>query len=397
MKFLFFSNTPVSYLKSEHKVYVEYANLIDFIFELSKEFHELHLCLPCKNVAVGQSDIFSMNVPANVKILPLTYYRNEYDLISKLPRILLQTFKVFKSAKFKEYRGIGMVAPGFISLFATIFGTVYTTAPMYYLIRGNKVRTVRHMLPSKSLKASAAVLLAKILTRTMTEFQKRLNITTFAIGDRRSLELGKNKDVFTIAPMIDECQIEKRAPKSNLDNILFVGRLSAEKGIADIIEGFRAHLRDQNENARLHIVGEGDQEKKLKDLVSDYNLTQNVIFYGFVPRGPLLWDIFRKCDVFILSSYTEGLPRALFEAMSMGLVIVTTKVGGIGTFVQDRVNGLIIEPSKPESIRDALEVLSKEKQLTPILVKNGYVTAREVTFSEQAKKMSRIIKGLAPS
>jgi glycosyltransferase involved in cell wall biosynthesis len=85
----------------------------------------------------------------------------------------------------------------------------------------------------------------------------------------------------------------------------------------------------------------------------------------------------KKCNVFLLPSFFEGLPIALLESMSFGLVPIVTNVGSIINVVNDGINGMIVNSHSSEDIAFAVEKLSKEKEY----LKELSINARQYIFS----------------
>lgn len=102
--------------------------------------------------------------------------------------------------------------------------------------------------------------------------------------------------------------------------ILSIGRLSAEKDFATLIRAF-ALLRRSHE-ARLLILGEGGQRGALEALVAELGLTGDEVRMPGFMRNPHRY--LARCDLFVLSSRTEGLPGALVEAIACGAPVVST-------------------------------------------------------------------------
>jgi glycosyltransferase involved in cell wall biosynthesis len=140
-----------------------------------------------------------------------------------------------------------------------------------------------------------------------------------------------------------------RAP-SALRTITFVGRLDRCKGISFLLNAFK-ELRDEKRALRLCIVGDGPERSALKALCNELGVTDSVEFKGETPE---VLTEYRKADIFVLPSLSEGLSNVVLEAMSCGLPVVATKVGGAVDVVKDGITGLLVEPGNVDQLKDAL-------------------------------------------
>jgi len=136
--------------------------------------------------------------------------------------------------------------------------------------------------------------------------------------------------------------------------ILAVCNLVRHKGVDVLIKAvgmFQNRLL--HSNARLLIVGEGPEERDLRGLASSLGLDENVTFLGYRSRSELL-DLYNLADLFVLASYSEGLPFVLLEAMACGDVCVATPVGDIGKVIRDGDNGFLIKVGDPTDLAEKL-------------------------------------------
>lgn len=155
-------------------------------------------------------------------------------------------------------------------------------------------------------------------------------------------------------------QIPQRISSKKI-RFLFLGRIGQRKGAFDLIASFHAIPVEQKQNIELIMAGDGDVEKA-RNLVSTLNLTQYITIMDWIneqQRDELL----KKVDVFILPSYNEGLPMALLEAMSWGLPVITTPVGGIPDLIIPRQNGLLITPGNLLELTNAIKLLIEDESL----------------------------------
>jgi sugar transferase (PEP-CTERM/EpsH1 system associated) len=133
-----------------------------------------------------------------------------------------------------------------------------------------------------------------------------------------------------------------------------VARLSKEKDQATLLRAF-ARLSPRRPEARLLVVGDGTLRGDLERLAGELGIQDRTLFAG---EREDIADILASLDVFCLPSLTEGTSLTLLEAMSTGLPVVATAVGGNLEIVRNGVSGLLVPPREPERLADALmEVL----------------------------------------
>lgn len=153
-------------------------------------------------------------------------------------------------------------------------------------------------------------------------------------------------------PMVDR---EGRDPGSI--SILFLGRLSKEKGVFDLLAAF-AEIQNVPVKWSLILAGNGDLEK-VQQLTNDLGLSATVELPGWV--GPAKKaELLNRADVLVLPSYFEGLPMAILEAMASGLPVVSSRVGGIPEVLQDSVNGLLFSPGDVKALSHCFEILGTD-------------------------------------
>jgi glycosyltransferase involved in cell wall biosynthesis len=164
--------------------------------------------------------------------------------------------------------------------------------------------------------------------------------------------------------------------------ILCVGRLSSEKGQADLLAALRLLRRDRPQLAiKLILVGDGIERPTLERAAAAPDLASAVIFAG---HSSNVWPYFSLADVLALPSHSEGSPNALLEAMAAGVPIVACKVGGVPETVEDGSSALLVPPSNPAAMASALARVLEDRALAARLVTNA--SERLVTrFSPEAR------------
>jgi len=153
---------------------------------------------------------------------------------------------------------------------------------------------------------------------------------------------------------------DKRKAKQELDfnpddiAILSVGRLYARKGLFTLIESMPAVVR-KFPRAKFIISGKGqsDEMKKLVAHAQKLGVIDNIVFTGYYPDRKLP-RLYQAADVFAFSTFYENLPFAVLEALSTGLPVVTTSVGGIPEMIDDGRNGFLVQPFNTHELSDRI-------------------------------------------
>jgi glycosyltransferase involved in cell wall biosynthesis len=135
--------------------------------------------------------------------------------------------------------------------------------------------------------------------------------------------------------------------------IVSAGRLAEAKNFPLLIEAM-ALVRRRVPAARLFILGQGDQEPRLREQIAALGLTDVVRLCGF-QRNP--WKYIARADVFALTSRYEGFGNVLIEAMACGVPVVVTRSPGPLEIVRDNVDGVIVPEHTPAAVAQALESL----------------------------------------
>lgn len=132
-----------------------------------------------------------------------------------------------------------------------------------------------------------------------------------------------------------------------------IGRLSEQKGMEYYIQAAPAVI-NKHPNVRFLIIGSGEDEQKLNDLVKSLAVKDYVFFMGYRTD---VQNLMSQVDLIVLSSLWEGLPLTPIEAFSVGKTIVATAVDGTIEIVKDKKNGLLVEAKRPDQIANQINWL----------------------------------------
>lgn len=142
--------------------------------------------------------------------------------------------------------------------------------------------------------------------------------------------------------------------------LLYIGAINSRKGIVDLLDALELYESKIKLKAILcgPILEEIDFEKRIALISKKENVS--IDYRGSVSNVD---EFMQASDIFILPSYSEGLPNVLLEAASTGLPLITTDIGGSRDIVDDGINGFIVSLNSPEKIQEKIAQLSENEVL----------------------------------
>lgn len=156
-------------------------------------------------------------------------------------------------------------------------------------------------------------------------------------------------------------------------HLLFLGVITHEKGIFDLIDVIASHRDALDGKFRLTIGGAGESER-LKKQIGDNRLDSMVKYEGFI-SGKQKEMLLESCDILILPSYIEGLPISILEAMAHSKAVIATTVGGIPNIIKSGYNGILTSPGDKDELFSAI---------------NHYLTHRDDVTSHGARNAESV-------
>ncbi len=164
----------------------------------------------------------------------------------------------------------------------------------------------------------------------------------------------------------------------HIDSISYVGRINKNKNLTIVLRAL-ALLKKENIIFNLHVVGgykDNYYEEEVNALVSENDLSQQVIFYGWQTQEQIL-EVHEKCRIFILPSQQETMPVVIGEAMALGKVVVASNVGAVSEMVTDKSSGFLFERNNIDQLCHLLRLLHNNNALIETVSGNAMREARE--------------------
>lgn len=174
--------------------------------------------------------------------------------------------------------------------------------------------------------------------------------------------------------------------------IISMGRLVPWKGFEALIRVHRA-LKKKFPDLSLLIVGTGPDQKKLENLAQELGVGDSVIFSGNVERAVAL-RYMRAADVFVLNTHYEGFSHVLLEASSVGVPIVTTKIGGNPELIEDNVNGYLIKPNDEATLAHRIEKLLSSPETRLRIAGNAKKRVEKFSIARMVDETASILRAV---
>lgn len=162
----------------------------------------------------------------------------------------------------------------------------------------------------------------------------------------------------------------------------FVGRVETLKGAGLLIRAFADALHTDR-NIRLTLYGKDMLGPDARSLITENS--GKITLHG--PFDDPADDVYPHIDVLILPSFWEGFPYVIIEAMSFGIPVIATDVGGISELLEDGRNGKLIQPRDPGQLRDAILYLSSHRAELPVMGAHARDDIKQ-NFTENSFRLS---------
>ena len=171
--------------------------------------------------------------------------------------------------------------------------------------------------------------------------------------------LTSNPNIITIPnPILIPVSAEPNTACRCNNRLLFVGKICANKGIYDLLKAVH-FLCVKFPDLELLVAGEGEPDK-LDNAIEALGLHNNVKKIGWV-QGSEKERVFRESTIFVMPSYMETFGMANVEAMSHGLPVVSTNVGGIPDVIENLKEGILVDPGDIDGLCRAISELLANK------------------------------------
>lgn len=168
---------------------------------------------------------------------------------------------------------------------------------------------------------------------------------------------------------INPKDFELRRHHGSGTRLLFVGRFDHVKGLFLLIDAL-GRLARERPGVHLDLVGDGPQRSELEMAVSEQQLENHITFHGYLSQSKIR-EILSDVDVCVMSSFAEGIPVVLMEAMAAGVAVVAPRIAGIPELIDDGHNGLLFHPGNADALVSALRRVLDDPELRNTFAERG--------------------------
>ena len=220
------------------------------------------------------------------------------------------------------------------------------------------------------------------------------------LGDIRNINCVSQSDIYGIQKAFPNAKVnlisngvdrELFVSENQLDyedTILGIGTLRWQKDFKSLIKAFDK-LTDIHDSWKLKIIGEGDERESLMQLISDLGKEDKIFLMGSLSRHELSKEL-KKAKIFVLSSVTEGLPKALLEAMSAKCACISTDVGDCKRVIGD--NGIVVNKEDTDALSYAMSELMGNNDLIDYFALKASDESKKYTWQAYIEKHEALYK-----
>lgn len=185
-------------------------------------------------------------------------------------------------------------------------------------------------------------------------------------------------------------KIEGHYIRDDVPILVCLGRLDKNKNFSLVIHAV-AKLQDENINCNVLIFGDGEEKENLIRLVNELHITDAVSFLGY-KQNPLPY--IQCADILCLSSFAEGFPTVVLEAMALGKPFVTTPVAGASEELADNGNCGLVADWNVDDYAKKIKTLLTDKELYNRMSKNCVEKVKEFSIENTIRQFDTLIASL---
>ena len=210
-------------------------------------------------------------------------------------------------------------------------------------------------------------------------------VSRFKLPPEKVVEIPNAVDPQRFETPVDTRVVRARWGVGEGDRLITaVGRLTSQKGFDDLVRAY-AIVRRSVPGSRLLLIGDGYMRGELESLAEREGVKESTTFAGFVEDGEVAAAL-RSSDVVVVPSRFEPFGIIALEAMSSGVPVVVSRVGGLAEIVEDGVDGLEVEPNAPAAVAGAISRVLSDRALASRMAEGGRKKANSFSWGSASQR-----------
>ncbi len=364
MKLFFY--TEARFIKNSNNEYFnDDGSLNNFLWKrYLKSFSSITIVARVKYIADFTSSHQKLASTSNVSFIDLPYFIGPYQYLKNrksIKKILNSIVKKDNVHLMRVPGAIGNLVSKILKKKAIPYGVEVVGDPIDVFSKGAINHPLRVLLKYLSYYNLKELVYASSAALYVTEYKLQSRYPV------------KNNVYTTSASnvILDDNSLRQQPKiltKKSSYELLSIGSLSQMYKAPDVVLRALKELIDGGFDVKLTWLGAGKFLNPMKDLATEIGVSKNVQFLGFVSDRDKIIQFFDKADIFILVSRTEGLPRAIIEAMGRGLPVIGSNVGGIPELVS---SDMLVEKDNHKALSEKIFFCLKNLKKTNSVAKEN--------------------------
>ncbi|MDM1541801.1 glycosyltransferase [Empedobacter sp. 189-2] len=354
-----------------NSLWERYLSVFDKVYVMARVNPDSDFIPKNDSIPINNSKVIFIDLPYYIG--PLGYFKNYF----RLKKTIINSIKTLKNCSYicrlpgqLGTMTVNILLKNNLKYALEIVGDpddVFSPGTIQHPLRAYFRKSMIKSMKYSIINAQAVLYVTKHTLQNKYPFPKNI-FTTYA----SNVQLNK---------LNNNLELKKWKPKNKF-NIISVGSLEQLYKSPDIVLEAIKILNKSDLEFKLTWVGDGHFKKEMIQLAEKLNISNYVNFIGNVDKT-IVYEELNKADIFVLASRTEGLPRAIIEAMSIGLPVIGTRVGGIPELIEDSV---LIDKNDANQLADRINQLIKNEDFYNNQVKRNFDESKEYNEKSLMKR-----------
>ena len=284
----------------------------------------------------------------------------------------LIAFTVFLITHGRRYQVWHIHQYGMHAVFAVILGKLLHR-PVVLKLTNSGPKGLQQATKALPIARFAKYMLKQVDALVALTRETQAEAVAFGVPQVRIHRLGNGVDAHSFKPLSpsERARLCNKLKIVSSGTVVSVGRLSKQKNPDGLLHAWKEAVPRMPAGWKLLIIGDGPMRAQLESFIENAELTSSVSFTGYQSN---VSEWLAIADIYVLSSYCEGLSNAMLEAMASGIPVVSSRVSGSAETLEETGAGIVVEVDQIDQLAEALIKLANN----PILSNQMGQTGRKI-------------------